>query len=411
MKMLFLGGVFSQEQEPEIIEKSKGGVQYAANQFQWTLIDGLLKIPKLDIKILSAPFIGSFPKEYNSLFINGYHHVYKEKITGDYVPFVNLWGYRNISRKRNLIKQLTQFISDKANQKVILVYSPHSPFLQAAVYAKQKDPSVHICLMVPDLPQYMNLREKKSLVYTQTKKLDIKIFESNLEHVDSFILITKYMKVPLRVKEKPCIVVEGAVNIQNNNIELLSNIKSSNSEERVFAYTGTLNKKFGILNLLEAFHQLEQSSVVLKICGRGDAAEIVSEYAKKDKRIKFLGQVTNEEAKSIQKSATVLINPRPNNEEFTKYSFPFKTMEYLLSGVPLIAYKLDGIPDEYDEYIYYVQNDSIEALKAKMNEVINLSDEQRLEWGQSAREFILHNKNAEKIAGDIYNMLDNITKK
>ena len=38
------------------------------------------------------------------------------------------------------------------------------------------------------------------------------------------------------------------------------------------------------------------------------------------------------------------VNPRQNNEEFTKYSFPSKTMEYLASGVPVVAYKLDGIP-------------------------------------------------------------------
>ena len=49
-------------------------------------------------------------------------------------------------------------------------------------------------------------------------------------------------------------------------------------------------------------------------------------------------------------------------------------MEYLLTGRPVIAYKLDGIPDEYDNYFHYVEDDSIDSFTNKIEEIL-LMDE------------------------------------
>jgi len=406
MRMLFLGGVFSKEMEIEILNNSKGTVHYAANQFQWTLIDGIMSINEINLEVLSAPFIGAYPKEYSGLFYGKHSDIYNKKVECNYVSFCNLWGFRNIFRKNSLKKAIENFITEKDKRKVVLIYSPHTPFLQAAVYAKQKDPSIHICLIVPDLPQYMNLNEKKSIFYTQFKKLDIKMFESILGQVDSFILITEHMKDVLKVGNRPYVVVEGAVNDINNYDESGQHRKPEEEKIKTVVYTGTLNKKFGVVSLVKAFHEIDYPDVVLKICGRGDATELINEYVKKDNRIYYLGQLTNEESVRLQRDATVLVNPRSDNEEFTKYSFPFKNMEYLLSGKPVIAFKLDGIPDEYDDYIFYFENNTIKSMKNKINEVINLSNQERLEFGSKARKFILENKNTNKIGLKIYNMIN-----
>ena len=58
MSVLFIGGVFACENEDEIIENTKGYVEFSANIFQKKLIKGF-KQNKEDITILSAPFIGS----------------------------------------------------------------------------------------------------------------------------------------------------------------------------------------------------------------------------------------------------------------------------------------------------------------------------------------------------------------
>lgn len=404
MKMLFIGGAFPKEMEAEILEKSKGTVHYAANKLQWNLIDGLINTNKIEMKIVSAPFVGTYPKEYKGLFVNEYSYTYNDSIQCEYVSFCNLWGYRNISRKNSLKKQICEFLQVEAINKAIVVYSPHTPFLQAATYAKQKDPSIHLCLIVPDLPQYMNLNKEKSAAYKKLKEIDIKIFEKNSKHVDSFVLLTEHMKDILEVNKRPYVVVEGMVKVYDSNLD-----ERVISEEVIksVVYTGSINNKFGIINLIKAFNEIDDPNVVLKICGSGDSENLINEYVKKNDRIHFLGQLSNEDAVNLQKNATVLVNPRQDNEEFTKYSFPSKNMEYLLSGKPVIAYKLKGIPDEYDDYFFYVKdNDNdIKSLKNKINEVINLTIQERYEFGKKAKEFVIKDKNNNQASLKIFNMI------
>jgi glycosyltransferase involved in cell wall biosynthesis len=392
MNILFLGGVFDETMEKEILKKSKGIVHYAANKFQWSLIDGLLSINDLNLEILSAPFIGTFPKDYEDMKYKGKKSVYKNVIDCSYVGFNNIWGYRSVSRKRNLIKAIKKFAYKEADNKAIIIYSPHTPFLQAAVYSKKIDPTIHICLVVPDLPQFMNLNDTRSLIYDRLKKIDINIFEKNLVFVDSFVLLTEPMKKMLNVGDRPHIVVEGVVNIENDDTEE-ENDHIQRENYATVVYTGTLNKKFGVVNLVEAFHNTNIKNARLKICGRGDAEEIIKSYASKDERIIFLGQLQHSEAVKLQRRATVLVNPRQNNEEFTKYSFPSKNMEYLLTGRPVIAYKLDGIPDEYDHYFYYVEDDSIYSLTNKIEEILLMDEEKRSNFGKRARSYVLKEKN------------------
>lgn len=390
MKVLFLGGTFDANIEKDILAKSKGGIQYAANKFQWNLIESLSEINNVDLQVLSAPFIGAFPHHYKDIYFKKSEVIYKNNIECSYVAFNNIWGYKNISRKKMLIRRIKKFLLIKEERKKIIVYSPHTPFLQAAVYAKKKDPSIHICLIVPDLPQFMNLNENRTMIYNFLKKIDIEIFNKNLKSVDSFVLLTEYMKDRLNVGNRPYIVVEGVVNEKHDHIEEENKSKKSN----ILLYSGTLNHKFGITNLVKAFHMSKNSKMRLLICGSGDSEEIVRKYALLDKRIEFLGQLTNKEVIKLQKSAAALINPRQNNEEFTKYSFPSKNMEYLLSGRPVIAYKLDGIPDQYDEFFFYVKDNSLESLMKKIEDVMNLSEEERFLIGKRGREFVLSEKNS-----------------
>ena len=63
-----------------------------------------------------------------------------------------------------------------------------------------------------------------------------------------------------------------------------------------------------------------------------------------------------------------------------------------------MAYKLDGIPNEYDEYIHYPADDSPESLSREIIKISNLTDDERLSLGQRARDFVFENKNKVKQA-------------
>ena len=80
------------------------------------------------------------------------------------------------------------------------------------------------------------------------------------------------------------------------------------------------------------------------------------------------------------------------DDEYTKYSFPSKTFEYMVSGTPMISTDLEGIPDEYKKYMFMVDY-SDEKIVDKIYEILNLDDTFLEEFGKKAREFVLNEKN------------------
>lgn len=125
-------------------------------------------------------------------------------------------------------------------------------------------------------------------------------------------------------------------------------------------------EKFGVKDLLDAFESIENSSLRLLLCGSGDLNKYICELSKKDKRIIYKGQVTPEESLSWVKAADLLVNPRKDEGEYTKYSFPSKNIEYLLSGNPVLAYKLAGMSDNYKYFIFEIKSSISKAMSESL---------------------------------------------
>lgn len=367
MRVLFLCGVFAEENQQEIIDAAKKTVEYSANEMQKKLIQGFQEC-QCELDVLSAPFIGSYPGASKISKFNGFREA-QEKY--HYVKFNNVWGIRNFSRAKALKKEVRSFAEHCDKERMIVVYSPHTPFLEAAVYAKKLDPTIRICLVLPDLPHYMNLNANVSMIYKVAKKVDIGRFEKLNQYVDSYMLLTEAMKEKVDVHEKPYIVAEGIV----YNEPLNSNAKQKDT--KTIVYTGKLNEKFGVKNLVDAFVQIKYQDYRLILCGKGDAEDYIIEKSKKDTRIVYMGQVTPEEANRWILDASVLVNPRQNSEEYTKYSFPSKNIEYLLSGNPVVAYMMEGMPDVYSDFMYVVSGNTIESLVHAIEQAMNDTSENK----------------------------------
>ena len=207
MKVLFLGGVFDDSHNEEIISKTRTYVEYAANNFQKKIIYGL-RSKNIPLDVVSIPFLGAYPTAYSDIYFTGFKNMLNDKSGYKYYNFNNIYGYRNISRYRAAKRGLREFIKYNDEQKLIIVYTPHTPFVQAANWAKRKDPRIKVCMVVPDLPQFMNLSENQSLIYKFLKNIDLKKFAKENEGVDSYILLTEQMAEALNVGKKPYKVVE-----------------------------------------------------------------------------------------------------------------------------------------------------------------------------------------------------------
>ncbi|MBR5547923.1 MAG: glycosyltransferase [Clostridia bacterium] len=373
MDVLLLCGYFENKYQQEIGTKTKTWVENAANTFQQRLIKGFKK-QDINLTVVSAPFIGPWPTVYQDVFFKGFEAGESdEKIT--YVGFNNIWGYRNISRTTALKKQVRTFIKNShSEKKAVIVYSPHTPFLEAAVYAKSIDPSIHIHMVVPDLPQYMNLSKKAHPIYDFFKRIDIKKFYQLNRHVDSYMLLTEHMAEKMEVGDRPYIVVEAIID------EVPEQLGNGHPRGKVIAYAGKLVESFGVKRLVEAFEMIDDPEAQLQICGGGELRSYIEDMAQKDSRILYHGVVTAEKAHEILMNADVLVNPRLNDDEYTKYSFPSKNIEYLMTGNAVVAYMLDGMPEVYRAYINTPANDSIEALSEAIVNALGCWKKKTFPW-------------------------------
>ena len=391
MKYACLFKLIPQEYETEFTSKAKCTMQDAANALQWHIYNGLKTNLNRKIDIFTVVPISSWPQYYRDPFIS--EHTYS--VNDDELKMI---GFCNIKliRKRSIpirvYQDLKKWCQQDDDEKILFVYSFQSELMLAVQRLKNEVKNLKVVVIVADLPDMIDLSSKQTAIRHIFENKFANDSYSTVNSVDAFVFLTKYMAEYMKT-EKPFCVMEGIATMP---LHFDEEEKNSESEYKTIMYTGTLHKKYGIMNLVQAFQEIPNPEYRLVICGIGDSEEEIKFAAQQDSRIQFKGQLKRADVLAMQRSATVLVNPRQNNEEFTKYSFPSKTLEYLSSGIPLVAYKLDGIPDEYDNHIYYVQDDSVESLREKLLEICEMDSIQREKRALSTQQFVLGEKNQSK---------------
>jgi glycosyltransferase involved in cell wall biosynthesis len=400
MKILFIGSFYPNHLDLYLKLNSKKGLDNAANNFQWSFINGLDKICH-KLTLITQPAIKSYPLYFKKARLDESNFTQSNKYFGYVVGYYNIPLIKHISKSINLYNKIIKLnINDT---KIVFVYSIHSPFLIAVSIFKKKYKNVRICLIVPDLPQFMS--GSKSRLYLFLKWIDNYLIKYTLENIDCFVLLTRAMKDELKINNKPFVVVEGISNDNSQQTLSHKNVKSI-ADKRIILYTGALSKRYGITNLLEAFKNIESDKYELWICGTGDASNLIEKMAKYDHRVKYYGYVSHDEVIKFQTKATVLVNPRTSEGEYTKYSFPSKTLEYLSSGTPTILHRLEGIPTEYYDYCYVAEEQSSNGLKETILFVCEKDESELVQFGKIAQEFVLKNKNAKVQAQKIIKMIE-----
>ena len=283
----------------------------------------------------------------------------------------------------------------KKNKDVVLVADclNQSVALGSILGAKiMRVPSIGIVTDLPDL-----LLGRKDRI----NNLIIRLY-------DRYILLTEqmndYIISNITHKKKPYVIVEGMVDIDMKNKSIYKQEKYS---KKICMYTGILDRKYGIEILAKGFDKANIPNSELHIYGNGDFKNELLKLCKKNKNIKYFGLKPNNYIVEEQQKATLLVNPRPSNEEFTKYSFPSKNMEYMVSGTPTLLTKLPGMPKEYLKYVYVLENESVDGMAKKLIEIFNLSQEELKEKGELAKEYVLNKKDNKNQAKRIIKWLAN----
>lgn len=386
--MLFIGPLFRREQAAEIDRNTKQRHSNASNSFQWNIIDGLCADLGHGISVINALPVGTWPQRYRKAVLPDADWQL-DGVPCREIGCVNLPLLKQFGRFRRLAKHLKGIQNEE-----ILLCTAYMPFLWAL---SGLDRSNRLTLLVTDLPEYADMH-RVSAARRLLRRWNNRMIYRFMKRVDRFVLLTEQMKGPLGVGERPYIVMEGIYALAPEPV-------GERERKRAVFYSGRLNARYGVQELLDAFSMLDDEDLALWICGSGEMERAVQDAAAKDRRIRFLGFQKQETVWAMQRKASLLVNPRRGDEAFTKYSFPSKTMEYLASATPVLMYKLEGVPDEYDQYLNYVHGAGPAALAAAIRELLGPDAAQWEQKAEMGRQFILREKNAAVQAGRILALL------
>lgn len=396
-----LSSIFPKEYEQYFLDKSIGATSNANNSFQWSIINGLQENGEI-VDVITAPNIGAYPMRFTHFRIPNFFFRLENGGKGISIGWKNLVLYKHFSIYRQIKKEIKNI--DLSKYKYVLVYDLNPVFFQLLEDIKLKNSSIKIISVVPDIIGMT--RGKSNSLLKIFDNLSKNVVQEGINHINGFIYLTKYMveKMPLNASQKPSLIIEGICNPD----VLVSSINSNNISNKYVLYTGSLDIRHGIINLLKGFKQLNNSELELWICGDGDGKDLVQKECEVNPKIKYLGQKPRHEIISLQSRAFLLINPRGSSGEFTKYSFPSKIIEYFLSGRPTFMYKLPGIPEEYFEYCYTSDQEDFETLAICLEQISKIDPDKMSIKGISAREFIINNKSSKIQSKKIIDLVNNL---
>lgn len=326
-------------------------------------------------------------KVYSSVIFNNDCIVRAKKECFEKETF-NYLGYINIPIIKNITVFMTCFFKTFfalfRHRVDHIIVDPLNISMAMGALLAAKLSRKEVTALITDLPGLM-VNQNNSLLHRTIASIN----KSLVIRFDKYVLLTEQMNHIVNKKNHPYIVMEGLVDIDMKNFICCD--KKENT--RNIIYAGGLHERYGIKTLIDSFMRIDNSDLRLKLYGNGPMIKVIQSYEKSDPRIKYEGIVSNDVVVKEEMKAVLLVNPRPTTESFTKYSFPSKNMEYMVSGTALITTNLPGMPEEYKKYVYLFDDESVDGFTQTLKMIFSKEDSELKARGELAKEFVLENKN------------------
>lgn len=399
--VIYIAGIYSQKMMQTAVQDSRGGMMFAAHNFDSAVLDGFAQQDNIDFHCISVPGCGSYPHN-NKRFLTKPETYEMFGVTVHSIGFLNLVILNKLCLMLNLAKAILYFAKKSHNENVDVVISTATIYLQVAfrIASLLSSKKLRLTTIINDVPIIMDEMSNSHTLKMRIRTLLDRYCMRLLNKSDNLVLMTEQTMDFFR-KDINHIVMEGIYKIPEN----VAPIEDCSGGKEIILYTGTISRQFGILNLVKAFEQVENPNSELWICGSGDTKHILEEKSATNARIKYYGLVDVERARSLQHEATILVNPRTSEGAYTKYSFPSKTMEYLASGKSVIINAIPCVPIEYFNYAFAPKDETVEELSRTIQMVMSMDKKERLERQVNGRNFIFNEKNSKIQVSRIIKML------
>lgn len=385
MNILFFSRLIPEALQEEVQKNAPSGMYASGDRLQKKLIAGLESHGDCHVILHNVLPVDSYPHNYKERYIptQRFVHTDGQKIQDYNIGYDNMRIKKQFTLPRDICKSFKQVLKEQKIDAVIF-YSADLSFTK--VYGACRKKGLKTIVVIPDLPEFNNVG-RLSLPHRLYQHFADQLFRRRLQNVDAIVPLTRQTAEYLQWN-KPFTVVEGIANSAD-----AGSVAAITEYGEYLLYTGITHECYGLREAVLAFLDAKLPDVKFVICGTGDSDAWLTELASQHENLVFLGVVDHAKAHALQMNASVLINPRKNIGEFTKYSFPSKTMEYLAAGKPVLAYMLDGMPEEYAPYILEPKDNSGEALAQCIRQVFSMSPKDRQAMGAKGQHFVLQEKN------------------
>lgn len=376
--VVLLGFTINDDELNDIASKSSV-LPTQTHNFAWNIV-GALRSAGVATSLLSVLPVPNFP-EYPRIVIRA-SSVDQRGVRGITMGFINLIVLKHLTRFASCITSGTRFIR-MGNPDIVVVHGVHTTFLLYARVLKLIF-RVPICVVMTDPPGVV--RNVDGLLSRKLKSFDRRLVKTLVAGFDGTISLTSALAEDF-APGIPSLALEGFANLRISEVPP----EKINRDEFIVAYAGGISAEYGVQNLVVAFRSLPDTRLRLNLYGLGPLAEWVQSQCEQDSRIKYFGWQTHENVLSQLRHASVLVNPRPVAQEFVKYSFPSKLLEYMALGIPVLTTRLSGIPEEYMAQVEVTDDDSVAGL-ARAVERIQSNYQDAVNRAATAKIFVQTNK-------------------
>ena len=381
MKILYISALASEARVNDEFRRTGKNPGFAVQKFSRLLVKGMIA-NGADVLTLSKHINGGSNKRFMSSI-----NETEESIKYKYIPFVNLPIIKSVCIFFYSLFYTTFWSFGTRHEKAIVCdVLSISTSIGALIAAKMS--RVTSVAVVTDV---FSLMARKNSRYQSFKvRLASKMNALYSRSFDKYILLTEQMNELVNPNGRPHMVMEA---LCDSSIIKKTCKQVVKAHPRIVLYAGGIHEIYGLKMLAEGFIKADVSDSVLVYYGSGPYVEEYKRLCEKHTNLEYRGVVPNDEVVEAELGASLLVNPRFSTEEFTKFSFPSKNMEYMASGTPLLTTNLPGMPDEYHPFVFLFEEETLEGYADAIQRVLSFSESELNHLGQKARQFVLTNKN------------------
>ncbi|MBE6926305.1 MAG: glycosyltransferase family 4 protein [Ruminococcaceae bacterium] len=398
MHIIFLSATCARADYETICKKRKYPLLDSSQKFFEMFLGGLAHTQDVTVDCVTLRPIsrGTYP----GFYIPG-SQTRQEKLCYHYVPVWNFPVLKSLMGTAAIRKSVRKLLQKYKGEEIRIICDPLllEGLLPAVSLGKRY--SVMTAGFLTDMPEFADECDEHGFIKGLLYRFYNRKTQRALKKLDRHIVLTEAMSCV--AGEKPWLLLDCIVDET-----MLQGLEPESHEDGLphILYAGKLHREFGLDILAEAI-PLVKTPCIFDIYGDGNYKETLSNLAGEQGNVKLHGIVPLQQVLKAELGASVLINPRTSEGEFTKYSFPSKTAEYMLSGVPVVMFRLPGISQSYERYICFAEHETPESFAERIDGVLSLPAAQRQKIGAVARDYVTENKNNRHQAARVVAFLSN----